>query len=200
MRLNTGRTPSRWRRSRTSASLVAPAIASTTSCSSPARAMLALPAIATDRTASLASRLSEKPIAFRRRRPAASRGRPLATTVASSAMISAIWRRNHGSYLVTAWTSSTLKPSRNACPITRRRSGVANDSAALIWSRLAPSRSSTRLKPSSPVSRPRSAFCTDSLKLRPIAMTSPTDFIAVDNSGSDPLNFSKANRGILVTT
>ena len=29
---------------------------------------------------------------------------------------------------------------------------------------------------------------------------SPTDFIAVDSKGSDPLNFSKAKRGILVTT
>jgi hypothetical protein len=56
------------------------------------------------------------------------------------------------------------------------------------------------LKPVSPVSSPRSAFCIDSWKVRPIAMTSPTDFIAVVSSGSAPGNFSKAKRGILVTT
>ena len=56
------------------------------------------------------------------------------------------------------------------------------------------------LNPDSPVSSPRSAFCNDSWILRPIAITSPTDFIAVDSSGSAPLNFSKAKRGILVTT
>ena len=31
-------------------------------------------------------------------------------------------------------------------------------------------------------------------------ITSPTDFIAVDNKGAEPGNFSKAKRGILVTT
>jgi hypothetical protein len=33
-----------------------------------------------------------------------------------------------------------------------------------------------------------------------MAITSPTDFIAVDSTGSEPLNFSKAKRGIFVTT
>jgi hypothetical protein len=56
------------------------------------------------------------------------------------------------------------------------------------------------LKPESPVSSPRSAFCIDSWMLRPIAITSPTDFIAVPSSGSAPLNFSNAKRGIFVTT
>ena len=51
-----------------------------------------------------------------------------------------------------------------------------------------------------PVSRPRSAFCSDSAKVRPIAITSPTDFIEVVSSGSAPGNFSNAKRGILVTT
>jgi hypothetical protein len=46
----------------------------------------------------------------------------------------------------------------------------------------------------------RSAFCSDSWKVRPIAITSPTDFIEVVSSGSAPGNFSKAKRGILVTT
>jgi hypothetical protein len=37
-------------------------------------------------------------------------------------------------------------------------------------------------------------------KVRPMAITSPTDFIEVPSSGSAPGNFSKAKRGILVTT
>jgi hypothetical protein len=51
-----------------------------------------------------------------------------------------------------------------------------------------------------PVSSPRSAFCSDSWKLRPIAITSPTDFICVVRRGSAAGNFSNAKRGILVTT
>ena len=38
-------------------------------------------------------------------------------------------------------------------------------------------RSRSRSRPSRPVSRRRSAFCSDSWKVRPIAITSPTDFI-----------------------
>ena len=42
--------------------------------------------------------------------------------------------------------------------------------------------SSTSSRPVSPVSSPRSAFCSDSAKVRPIAITSPTDFIEVVSS------------------
>ena len=55
-------------------------------------------------------------------------------------------------------------------------------------------------RPVSPVSMERSAFCSDSQKLRPMAMASPTDFIEVVSRGSAPGNFSNAKRGILVTT
>ena len=55
-------------------------------------------------------------------------------------------------------------------------------------------------KPVRPVSSERSAFCRTSAKVRPMAMASPTDFIEVVSSGSAPGNFSKAKRGILVTT
>ena len=51
-----------------------------------------------------------------------------------------------------------------------------------------------------PVSRPRNAFWKLSVKLRPIAITSPTDFMAVVRFSVAPGNFSKAKRGILVTT
>jgi len=43
-------------------------------------------------------------------------------------------------------------------------------------------------------------FCSASLKVRPIAITSPTDFIWVPSAGLASLNFSKAQRGILTTT
>src|SRR3546814_6376330 len=46
----------------------------------------------------------------------------------------------------------------------------------------APIRFSTASNPERPVSSPRSAFCIDSCMLRPIAITSPTDFIAVERS------------------
>ena len=58
----------------------------------------------------------------------------------------------------------------------------------------------TSSKPVSPVSIERSAFCTASGKLRPIAIASPTDFIEVVRMGSVPGNFSKVKRGILTTT
>ena len=56
------------------------------------------------------------------------------------------------------------------------------------------------VEPVRPVSRPRRAFCRLSAKVRPMAMASPTDFIEVVSVGSAPGNFSKAKRGILVTT
>ena len=57
-----------------------------------------------------------------------------------------------------------------------------------------------RLKPSTPTSSPRSAFCSDSWNVRPIAITSPTDFICVVRRSSACVNFSNANRGTFVTT
>ncbi len=46
----------------------------------------------------------------------------------------------------------------------------------------------------------RSAFCSASVKLRPIAIASPTDFMCVVSVGSAAGNFSNANRGTLTTT
>ena len=51
-----------------------------------------------------------------------------------------------------------------------------------------------------PVSRLRIPFQSASLKVRPIAITSPTDFICVVRRSSARRNFSNANRGTLVTT
>ena len=46
----------------------------------------------------------------------------------------------------------------------------------------------------------RMAFCSASVKDRPMAMASPTDFMVVVSTGSAPRNFSKAKRGTLTTT
>ena len=53
--------------------------------------------------------------------------------------------------------------------------------------------------PLKPVSNDANAFCRDSWIVLPIAITSPTDFIAVPSTGSAPGNFSNAKRGIFVT-
>ena len=93
-------------------------------------------------------------------------------------------------------------PSRIACATFSSRSGVGVPIAArsALWSSPLPRPSiSTSSRPVRPVSSERSAFCSDSAKVRPIAIASPTDFIAVVSVGSAPGNFSKAKRGILVT-
>ena len=54
-------------------------------------------------------------------------------------------------------------------------------------------------KPSKPISSEHNAFWIDSLKFLPMAIDSPTDFIAVPNIGFVFLNFSNANLGIFVT-
>ena len=55
-------------------------------------------------------------------------------------------------------------------------------------------------KPRAPVSSERRHFWNDSLKVRPIAIASPTDFIAEVSVVLAPGNFSKVKRGIFVTT
>ena len=51
-----------------------------------------------------------------------------------------------------------------------------------------------------PVSSERRPFRNASLKVRPIAITSPTDFIWVPSVGSAAGNFSNAHFGIFTTT
>ncbi len=68
--------------------------------------------------------------------------------------------------------------------------------------------SSSALSPTGPTqvnwepffSSERSAFCSASGKLRPMAMASPTDFMVVVRVASALGNFSNANRGTLTTT
>ena len=63
-----------------------------------------------------------------------------------------------------------------------------------------PSRSRRDSNPYRSISRDRSAFWSDSLKVLPMDMASPTDFICVVSVASAWGNFSKANRGNLTTT
>ena len=100
------------------------------------------------------------------------------------------------------WICSWSTPSRMACATTSKRSGVGWPRAARIAFLSSPWPIPSRAMSSSPVrpvSSPRSAFCRLSAKVRPIAITSPTDFIEVVSVRSAPGNFSKANLGILVT-
>ena len=100
---------------------------------------------------------------------------------------------------------SVRRRSRAAWPAPPSAAGPASGvpSAARMaflsspWPRPSISISS---RPCSPVSSERSAFCSDSWNVRPIAMASPTDFIDVVSVFSAPGNFSNAKRGILVTT
>ena len=93
-------------------------------------------------------------------------------------------------------TSSSVKPFSNASPTYQMRSGPGSPSSFSSVSR-----SLVRwFRPSTPISRPRSAFWNDSWKVRPIAITSPTDFICVVRRSFACGNFSNAKRGTLVTT
>ena len=60
-------------------------------------------------------------------------------------------------------------------------------------------RAPSPLKPKRLISRLRSAFCSASLNVRPMAIASPTLFICVVSVGSACGNFSKVKRGILTT-
>ncbi len=144
---------------------------------------------------------------FNMRKLAASAGRPCSRMRASIETMPSICSRNHGSMRHIWWTSSSDVPRRIACATMRSRSGVGVPSAARMALRSSPPLPpwprpgiSISSRPVRPVSRPRSAFCSDSWKVRPIAITSPTDFMAVVSVGSAPGNFSKAKRGIFVTT
>ncbi len=65
---------------------------------------------------------------------------------------------------------------------------------------LSASGSPTQLNPASFFSSDRRAFCSASVKLRPMAIASPTLFMCVVSSWLACGNFSKANRGALTTT
>ena len=116
--------------------------------------------------------------------------------------MSTIWSRNHGSIPVASNTSSTVAPAAQRLlhehdAAVGRASRDLEDRARLVgaWAARRPSGS---CEPR--FSSERSAFCSASVKLRPIAIASPTDFMVVVRVASAAGNFSNANRGTLTTT
>ena len=101
---------------------------------------------------------------------------------------------------VAAKTSSAVAPERSASITLRSRPSCG---VRICSSRSSLSSSTSRWLQSKTAlssSRLRSAFCSASVKLRPIAIASPTDFMCVVSVGSAAGNFSNANRGTLTTT
>jgi hypothetical protein len=104
--------------------------------------------------------------------------------------------RYHSRIPVISLSADTGYPRSNASKIAYGRSGVGR-------SRNAASRRSSSTAARSTAgsySVDRSAFNSDSSKVRPIAMASPVDFIAVPSVKSVSGNLSIGHRGILVTT
>ena len=104
-------------------------------------------------------------------------------------------------------TTARARPRRSCRRGTRRRGRTRARGRLPCTSRRSVARSASSprsrpvgSRPTLPVSSPRNAFCSDSWNVRPIAITSPTDFICVVRRASAGGNFSNAKRGILVTT
>ncbi len=104
---------------------------------------------------------------------------------------------------VTSCSRSTGTPRRRAASRRNTRSGVGvavrRTSSSVSTASRAVSAGSA-FTPSRPASRPRIAFCSDSGKVRPMAITSPTDCIWVVSVDEVPGSFSNAQRGTFVTT
>jgi hypothetical protein len=123
-------------------------------------------------------RASEKPLRFSRSRASRVLGRPWARISFSVSTMASIWRMNQGSNFEAAKISSTVRPRRRASAITSRRSawpcpGRDDRGLVVLLQQHLVEAGQARLHRAQ-------AFCTDSWKLRPIAIASPTDFIEVE--------------------
>ena len=101
---------------------------------------------------------------------------------------------------VASKISSGVAPARRASITSRSRPSCG---VRMVSSSAALSSSTHSLRQSNGAflsSSERSAFCSASVKLRPIAIASPTDFMCVVSVLSADGNFSNANRGTLTTT
>ena len=128
-------------------------------------------------------RLSEKPLRFSaRRRAASSAGKPARR---DRALLARPGPRSARGTRDRCAKPGGRRPASGRRGTHRRRSAGGPDPAcaapraARSSPRRAAAASRSASRPSMPVSRPRSAFCSDSWKVRPIAITSPTDFICV---------------------
>ena len=122
--------------------------------------------------------------------------RVLLQTCFSRSTISSSWFRNQGSILVSRWISSSDHAASKRIvdvgqPLRHRSPQVVHKIVRI---------DSFPTPGSCPVSSERTPFSSASLKVRPMAMTSPTDFIWVPSVGSASWNFSKFHFGIFTTT
>ena len=118
----------------------------------------------------------------------------------ATSLISESWSTNHGSIPVTSWISSGVASARSASITLRRRPSCGVRISSSSWSLSSSTRRWLQSNRAFLSSRLRSAFCSASVKLRPIAIASPTDFMCVVSVGSAAGNFSNANRGTFTTT
>ena len=107
--------------------------------------------------------------------------------------------RNHVSIFVASWSCSMVQPRPSA---RRHPTSGGFGTASRFRNPASSSSSSTSAGANSRLLRPSSSdrFMNASLNVRPIAITSPTDFICVVSVRSACGNFSKFHRGILTTT
>ena len=107
---------------------------------------------------------------------------------------------NHGSMPVASKTSSGVAPARSASITLRSRPSRGTRISSSRPGLSSSTYSRLQSKGAVLLSSDRSAFCSASVKFRPIAIASPTDFMWVVSVGSAPGNFSKAKRGTFTTT
>ena len=108
-----------------------------------------------------------------------------------------IWWRNHGSIPVSSASLSGLSPPPRARKRSRSRSACGTHKVSRRWSSSAIDAASGRTP--GWLSSARQPLSSASGKVRPIAITSPTDFMRVPSRGSASRNFSNAQRGIFTT-
>ena len=145
---------------------------------------------------------SEKPICFAASIVGApSPARPSSRMRPPAATVSRILPRNHASMPLRACTRATSQPRRNASATWNMRCGVGVETRSSRSFSPSAERSSTPSmpRPARPCSSERSAFCSASSNVRPMAMTSPTLFMRVVSVSLVPLNFSNAKRGTFTT-
>ena len=86
------------------------------------------------------------------------------------------------------------------CPAARARSTSSRRASVGVARSARSNHPGAEPSSSSGFSRLRKALPRASAKVRPMAMTSPTDFMVVDSERSAEGNFSKAHRGIFTAT
>ena len=101
-----------------------------------------------------------------------------APTCLATSRITSSWSRNQGSIPVASWSSSTVAPARSAS-ITSWSLPSKGRLTRCRRSSTSPSIGATKSKAARGSSSERNAFPRASVKLRPIPIASPTDFICV---------------------